>query len=343
MMLSVRSQAAWILSGFFAVLCFSLPTAALAQSSGREPAFNDNFYDVTIAGRDVWIVGYYGTILHSSDAAASWSLQQSRTREALFRIAAPEKNVAWISGSYGTILHTRNGGRSWQKQASNTEEQLLGLHFLNSRLGWIVGSRGVILRTENGGVTWTSASIGEDVILNDVHFINPNQGWAVGEFGRIYHSMDGGRAWVKQKSPIEVSLISGESRNLFRLLFDSGKRAWAFGLDGAILKTEGGERWERDSPAGAASLMPRRHHLFAAAFANGEKIAVGERGTILISPANKSEWAPARVKIPPLSLNGVAFGTQGLGLIVGNRGLILQSRNGGASWESNQDHYRGAG
>jgi photosystem II stability/assembly factor-like uncharacterized protein len=259
--------------------------------------------------------------------------QNSPTAEALFRIVFPEKNMGWASGSYGTLLYTPDRGRSWHKQTTHTEEHLLGLYFLDNRLGWTVGSRGIIRRTEDGGATWLSASVGEDVILNDVRFIGPKRGWAVGEFGRIYHSRDGGRSWEKQKSPIEVSLISGESRNLFRLLFGDANDAWAFGLDGAIVKTRDGERWELVTAAGAAAPGPKRHHLFSAASFNGKKYAVGERGTVLISQADRDQWKPAGLKIPPMNLNGITFGADGLGLIVGNRGLILRSRNGGIGWQ----------
>ncbi len=318
---------------FLAPVCLSLFLVATAQANDREPAFRDNFYDVFALGREAWIVGYYGTILHSGDGAATWTLQDSRTREALFRIVFPENNSGWVSGSYGTLLHTQDGGRSWQRQTTNTQEHLFGLYFLDAKLGWAVGSRGVILRTEDGGTNWMNASIGEDVILNDVRFVNASQGWAVGEFGRIYQTTDGGRRWEKQQSPIEVSLISGESRNLFRLLFSNGNGAWAFGLDGAILKTNGGARWELASPDGAVPPIVKRHHLFSASSHDGKVFAVGERGTVLVSRADNHQWTPAGLKIPPVNLNGIAFGAGGLGLIVGNRGLILRSRNGGSGWE----------
>ncbi len=315
----------------------------MAQADSREPAFRDNFYDVVTLGGEVWIVGYYGTILHSVDGAATWTLQNSRTREALFRVNFPAKNFGWVSGSYGTLLHTRNGGKSWQKQATNTEEHLFGLYFLDAKLGWAVGSRGVILRTDDGGDTWSNASIGEDVILNDVRFINPNQGWIVGEFGRIYRTTDGGRTWEKQQSPIEVSLISGESRNLFRLVIGDGNGGWAFGLDGSILKTRDGARWESASENGGAPPKTKRHHLFSASSHDGKTFAVGERGTVLVSRADSNQWTPAGLKIPPVSLNSIAFGADGLGLIVGNRGLILRSRNGGSGWERISITARGPG
>ncbi len=346
-MLSARKITFSKAISLLAPLCLALPWAATAQIAEREPAFRDNFYDVATLEQQSWIVGYYGTILYSADSGATWTLQNSQTQEALFRVVFADKNTGWVSGSYGTILATRDGGKSWQKQTSPTQEHLFGLHIIDTRLGWAVGGRGVILRTENGGTTWAATSVGEDIILNDVRFFNAQKGWAVGEYGRIYQTKDGGRSWVKQKSPIEVSLVSGESRNLFRLLFGNANRAWAFGLDGAILRSQGGERWELASPDGAVPPTRKSHHLFSAAFSGTKKWAVGERGTVLISQSDKDLWQSSALKIPPVSLNGVAFNGDGRGLIVGNRGLILRTRNGGGDWQQirvvAEGHGKGVG
>jgi photosystem II stability/assembly factor-like uncharacterized protein len=323
---------------FLAVLVWLIFSAcpvfpAESGSRDREPAFRDNFYDVAVCGNLAWIVGYYGTILRSRDRGLTWELQQSGTTEALFRVIFRGDKDGWISGSYGTLLRTQDGGKSWQKQKTPVEEQLFGLDFIDERRGWAVGSRGTVLITEDGGVTWVSHGIGEDVILNDVRFLDAKQGWAVGEFGRIYRSKDSGRTWVKQKSPVEVPFTSGESRNLFRLLFSNGPAGWAFGLDGVILKTQNGEKWDVANPNSASSPNVKRNHLFAASAFDGKSWAVGERGTVLVSALSDNQWDPVELKTPPLSLNGIAFGKDSLGLIVGNRGVILRTDNAGWQWQ----------
>ena len=119
------------------------------------------------------------------------------------------------------------------------------------------------------------------------------RGWVSGEFGVIFATQDGGKTWIKQKSPVEVSFSSGESRNLFALLFPQPHTGYAFGLDGVVLKTRDGTRWEiirqrndRNSPVDA-------NHLFAAA-ASGEQLwAVGERGTLLRAETNTDRWQQA--------------------------------------------------
>lgn len=314
---------------------FSFPFANHAgggPSLEREPALRDNFYDVAMRGDLAWVVGYHGTILSSRDRGSSWALQPSGTKEALFRVSVVSENEAWISGSYGTLLHSGDGGKSWHRQQTPTEEHLFGLDFINERQGWAVGSRGTIIGTDDGGATWKDRSLGTDIVLNDVRFVDTRQGWAVGEFGRIYHTEDGGVTWTKQTSPIEVSFISGASRNLFRLLLSNRHGGWAFGLDGVILTSSDGKKWEltRQDDASAADL--KHHHIFSASSAGLKKFAVGERGTVLVSQFDSRQWDPLSASSVPSNLNGIAFGEENTGLIVGNRGLILRSDSAGRHW-----------
>lgn len=332
-MLSVRRTPFLLSLVVGALLGTLIAVAATAASLEREPAFRDNFYDVEIRGPLCWIVGYYGTILHSRDRGLTWELQRSGTQEALFRAVFLDDKTGWVSGSYGTILRTQDGGKNWRIQPTPTQEQLFGLHFVNDHVGWAVGSRGAVVHTEDGGASWINRPVGDDVILNDVRFINHKQGWVVGEFGRIYHTRDGGQTWLKQKSPIEVSFISGESRNLFRLLIPDSMGGWAFGLDGVILKTRNGENWEVARQDGALPGGPKHHHLFSASFFGEKKWAVGERGTVLVASIKEDHWTPAHLKTPPATLNGIAFGRDGLGLIVGNMGSILRTEDGGKGWQ----------
>jgi photosystem II stability/assembly factor-like uncharacterized protein len=299
-------------------------------SSEREPAVRDNFYDVAARDECAWIVGYHGTILRSQDRGVSWQIQQSGTSEPLFRISLVSPDEAWISGAYGTILHTTNGGKSWQKQQTGTEEHLFGIHFIDERRGWAVGSRGTVLSTTDGGTTWVSHSIDGDIILNDVRLVDGQRGWVVGEFGRIYHTRDGGLHWEKQNSPVEVAFTSGASRNLFRLI-SNGQELWSFGLDGVILTSKDGVKWTTVATADPSPAAEKRYHLFSASSVGAKEWAVGERGTILVS-SRDGNWHESGAKQLPANLNGIAFGSDGTGLIVGNRGTLLRSDDAGAHW-----------
>lgn len=325
-----------VVLAFLAGLVFELITLgfrAHAASVLKDTSIHENFYGVHIVDNRAWIVGYYGTILYSPDRGLTWELQSSPTKNALFSVRFVGPENGWIAGSYGTILHSTDGGKSWHSQRSDTSEHLFGLALIDETRGWIVGSRGTTLRTENGGKSWTSTVVPGDFTFSGVAFVDPSRGWIAGEFGVIFRTSDGGKSWVKQKSPVEVSFSSGESRNLFALLFNGVESGYAFGLDGLVLKTRGVNTWEVVRQGAAENRLTGANHLFAAATLNGHLWATGERGTLLESSSDGRQWQQTRADLPRVSLNGIAFGKNGFGLVVGNRGVILRTDDGGVSWK----------
>jgi photosystem II stability/assembly factor-like uncharacterized protein len=317
----------WVILGLAPVI---LPVQAATLT--KEPALQENFYGVHISDNLSWIVGYYGTILHSSDRGKSWEIQVSPTRRALFTVRFVSATHGWISGSYGTVLQTRDRGKSWHAQPTDTAEHLFASHWLDESHGWMAGSRGLTSQTSDGGRSWTNLVVPGDFTFNAVSFASASRGWLAGEFGVIFQTSDGGKSWVKQKSPVEVSFASGASQNLFALLFTGPNEGYAFGLDGLVLKTKDGRRWEIVRQRANANGTNAAHHLFAAAAFNGRISTVGERGALLQSDVDNGNWRQAELHIPRLSLNGIAFGKDGFGLVVGNRGLVLRTEDGGKSW-----------
>ena len=324
----------------FAIVCLAgliLGSAPLlfhahAAAPAKEPALQENFYGVHISEHRAWIVGYYGTILHSADRGQTWEIQPSPARRALFSVRFVDALKGWISGSYGTVLHTGDGGKSWRAQPVDTAEHLFASNWFDEFHGWMAGSRGMTIRTTDGGRSWIDFALPGDFTFSAVKFVDPLRGWLAGEFGVIFRTSDGGKTWEKQKSPIEVSFASGVSQNLFALLFTAPTVGYAFGLDGVVLKTRDGTSWEIVRQRENTDGTNPTHHLFAAAAFNGRISAVGERGTLL-QLDSRNQWRQADLRIPRLSLNGIAFGRDGFGLVVGNRGLVLRTEDGGQTWK----------
>ena len=302
-------------------------------SALKNIAVSENFYGVDIIDNQAWIVGYYGTILHSSDRGKSWEVQSSPTQSSLFNVRFVSPLKGWIGGSYGTVLHTTDGGKNWRAQPVGTTEHLFAADWLEETHGWLVGSRGTTVRTEDGGRSWSASTLPGDFTFSGIKFISATRGWMVGEFGVIFQTKDGGKSWVKQKSPVEVSFSSGASQNLFALLFTARTEGYAFGLDGLVLKTRDGSRWEIIRQRESANSAGATDHLFAAAVFNGRIFVVGERGTLLQSDPDTGNWRQVDLQIPRLSLNGIAIGKDGFGLTVGNRGLVLRTEDGGKTWK----------
>jgi len=318
----------WVLLGLAPV---TLP--AHAATISKEPALQENFYGVHISDNLAWIVGYYGTILHSTDRGKTWKLQASPTRQALFTVRFVSPLNGWIGGSYGTLLRTDDGGESWHAQPLNITEHLFASHWPDESHGWLAGSQGMTIHTSDGGHSWSKTVVPGDFTFNAVSFTNASRGWLAGEFGVIFQSSDGGKTWVKQKNPVEVSFDSGASQNLFALLFTAPGNGYAFGLDGVVLSTRDGSRWEIVRQRENSDTTKATHHLFAAAEFNGRIWATGERGTLLQSDVDRAQWRQAELQIPRVSLNAIAFGEDGFGLVVGNRGLVLRTEDGGKSWQ----------
>ena len=323
----------------FAVLVASLVfsiaqwLSASASENARETAFRENFYAVHVIDYQAWIVGYYGTILYSPDRGETWQIQRSPATHALFTVRFADRDKGWITGSYGTILTTDNGGKSWRAQNSGTSEHLFGLALLDRNHGWAVGSRGTTIHTVNGGEPWTPSLVSDDFTFSGVSFIDSARGWMAGEFGVIFHTIDGGKSWIKQKSPIEVSFASGESRNLFALQFSRADSGYAVGLDGLVLQTKPGEGWKIIRQGATAGKSTGANHLFALTTTDEQLWVAGERGSLLHADRDGKQWRALKTGIPRVSLNGIAFGKNGFGLTVGNRGVVLRTGDGGATWK----------
>lgn len=106
---------------------------------------NDNFG---------WAVGYYGTILRTTNGGSNWIVQTSGTTEWLYGVSFIDSNNGTAVGGNGVILRTTNGGTNWIKQTTGTISRLFGVSFTDSNNGLAVGRNGTILHTTNGGVTF---------------------------------------------------------------------------------------------------------------------------------------------------------------------------------------------
>ncbi|TDF82613.1 YCF48-related protein [Pseudomonas sp. H9] len=80
-----------------------------------------------------------------------------------------------------------------------------------------------------------------------------------------------------------------------------------------------------------ASRHATRSSLNAAAVAGDRLVVAGARGSILYSDDQGQSWLPASVPVT-VSLTGLCFANQQQGWAVGHRGVILATRDGGASW-----------
>ena len=79
----------------------------------------------------------------------------------------------------------------------------------------------------------------------------------------------------------------------------------------------------------------------AVARAGARLVAVGERGTVLLSDDNGASWRQAQVPVQ-CALTAVRFADERHGWAVGHLGVVLHSDDGGATWVKQLDGQRAA-
>ena len=211
--------------------------------------------------------------------------------------------------------------RGWEWQNPRPQGNVINsIRFAkDKRHGWAVGADGAILYTVNGGFEWKEQRSAANTTLYSIYVKDKSRAIISGAGGVVLTTVDGGVRWIKRNTNIKD--------HLFCVTFapDDPLRAWAVGTFGAIIATtDGGITWKEQTSKTTA-------HLFSVSFTNKQTgIAVGARGTLLITNSGGAEWDPKAQGDNVLT--GVAFTSPKRAVAVGYGGTILQTDDAGATW-----------
>src|SRR3954447_4631396 len=137
----------------------ALPTAAAAAvqvgSSGWQwgnplPPGN-TIRAMSFAGTQGYAAGDFGTLLHTTDAGATWTGLPSGTFTALTRVQAIDGNSVFAGGGC-VARRSDDGGATFKRLAfmpveSSCREQLVAGWFVSRSTGYLVLTDGTVLRT----------------------------------------------------------------------------------------------------------------------------------------------------------------------------------------------------
>jgi photosystem II stability/assembly factor-like uncharacterized protein len=204
------------------------------------------------------------------------------------------------------------------------------LDVVRTASGYIaVGERGQVLASSDGK-TWTQRETPTRSALTAVTALG-DQVWAAGHDGVILHSADGGSHWVAQRRD-PYQLAEGQhpadhdprqGAPLLDILFTDERTGFAIGAYATMLVTaDGGKTWTprqaiapAEAPAGPAA--PMEGDIFSE-----EDLALDE------------ESDP--------HLNAIASTGNGGLVVVGERGTVLRSGDGGQTWQKLAFPYKGS-
>lgn len=326
-------------------VCLSNWSGAAEQSAAKPQPMVQSITRENIHGvmspddKNIWLVGNYGVIFHSSDAGATWNPQKSGVESLLIDGVFLNSKIGWVAGISGIVLHTTDGGETWTQQKTNTDKHLFGICFLNEKLGWAVGEMGLIIHTQDGGTTWSLQGQEQDKTLNNVAFVDQNTGVVAGETGTMLRTVDGGKTWTSiQPKIFERATIDEEierpRQTLYGIIAKDTMTFVACGMDSLFMySADAGATWESFTAA-------KNLGVYSLCMKGNIGWAVGDRGALFMSNDGGKSWKLQDGAIKTgWWLRDIAFMSPTKGIAVGANDTIMLTDDGGKTWNPRAGIY----
>lgn len=303
-----------------------------AYQSPTLQALSDVYFADSLSG---WVCGVEG-IFGTADGGTTWVQQYSAQYSWPFypRLGGISRRECWATGRGDTLLHTTDGGTSWTKRslAPVLDSMVLqGICFLDSLHGWVLSPRAnheYILRTVDGGTSWQVVGLPQG-FFTLCSFVDPLDGWISG-YDFVFRTTDGGKTW---------GLVSYVYNRAVDLQFLNDSVGW-ISEDGPVISTavmkssDGGQNWAFQLWFSPSDLTT---HLFFANTLQGWVVQfswadpVGAQ--IWHTNDGGSSWDMQFVYNPSFYYRPwrVFFANPRHGWIVGERGIILRTSDGGVT------------
>ncbi|WP_287153253.1 YCF48-related protein [Candidatus Solincola tengchongensis] len=167
---------------------------------------------------------------------------------------------------------------------------------------WVVGEKGLILYSPDTGDSWDVLYREEKRLWKATHFSEGGTLWVAGSKGRVMRSRDGGTRW---------EVLSTGTGNLLNAVRSRSGLCLVSGRSGTLIRIR-----EDTGEARAVRLGSAGGYLAPQGLTEGDMVQPGQRS------------------LSGFMLNAVAVGEEGRAWVVGSRGLILYSPDGGESWKT---------
>lgn len=266
-------------------------------------------YAITGSGSDVFAVGDYGTIVHSTGGEFTTQAISDFDVTGLWGASA---NDVWAVG--GPFILHRTGSAEWAFEPAPDFTFLNGVWGSSASDVWAVGEAGTIVHNDGGG--WSSVHVDSALSLNGVGGTSSSNVWAVGNDGALLYW--NGAAWSDQSfDAISRSTVWGDPSGL----------AIAVGEGGSAIAWNG-SAWTEMNTGTSSSL----NGVWGSGPA--DVYAVGDDGTVIHYDGNpEGDWTLVDIGGSTESVNGVWGSGPNDVFILANNGLNLMHWDG-VSWHT---------
>jgi uncharacterized protein (TIGR03437 family) len=282
-----------------------------------------------------------------------------------------DRNHGWAAGSrtfspqlWGQeILATQDGGQTWTAQfersapeGQNSHLRLDSISFADTSNGWAAGSSesypvgqysallGCILHTSDGGKTWTdqAGNLCQPAVSYEfsvIQALDAQNVWALSVPGRngtvqLAHATDGGAHWAMVDTGIAGSVAVGFHDVQGAMRFRDAQHGCFAGWDVVGCTADGGAHWTQS--AVDCGLPWCELNSNAIAFTDALHGWIG--GGALYQTADGGAHWSVNPNIPKGSnrryFEGTQFTSPSTGWLAGDYGVLLQSTDSGATWQS---------
>ena len=251
-----------------------------------------------------------GVLTGPAAAQARWVAKDSPTSNALVQVQCLDESNIWVAGVGGVVLHSSDGGEHWDAVDSGAplnQGAWNSLSFVDEATGWFAGLR-VTARTSDAGGSWQGALIGGGSLAappfqNALFAVTSQVAWTA---GADLYDVGGGNVlgvptlWRQSvdadgKFQDYTEWVQPIGGIFYDLEFIGKDDAWAVGYS------------DQPDPGGIIYRIQK---------ASTDPI-------ITMQPSGVD-----------VSLEGISLVDEQQGWIVGDSGLIMRTKNGGASWTS---------
>lgn len=276
---------------------------------------------------------YIGSILSTSrlmvstDYGKTW---QNATPAAItatvYAVKFLSSTTGFLSTGNGIIFKTIDAGKTWTKKATVSSGNIQDFSFVTPTEIICVDTKGYISKSNDAGETWTPANVTNQKLYGSVSDLSAS--YAVGSAGTIYKSNMAVTEWTSktkfatQQQLRQITFLDNQNG-----LACGGSVTAADSLGQLVKTTDGGLSWNV-LPYNFKSVV----YGFACPAVNVWFVATGTKVFKTVDGGNTFTLLNLPITGTSQVIWGISFWNESIGYIVGTKGTMYKTVDGGASW-----------